>query len=162
MTLSGSRVPKQARPFQGRHAGVATRVVAGGLDALVLLALLAGSYAVWAAVVFLWNPPAFRLPAPSRALVLGAAYLVCITYLTVCWRISGRTYGDQVIGLRVVGRGGRPLGLAAALARAAVCAAFPLGLLWTAVSRENLSVADVLMRTSVVYDWQSINGAAWP
>ena len=58
-----------------------------------------------------------------------------------------------MIGLRVVGRGGRPLGFTAALARAVVCAVFPLGLLWTAVSRENRSVADLLLRTSVVYDW---------
>ena len=40
-----------------------------------------------------------------------------------------------------------------ALARAMFCAVFPLGLLWTAVSRENRSVADLLLRTSVVYDW---------
>jgi uncharacterized RDD family membrane protein YckC len=162
VTLAGSRVPKPARPFQGRHAGLATRVLAGVLDGLVLLALLAGSYAVWAAVVFLWNPPAFHLPTPPRVLVLIVGYLVCVTYLAVCWRISGRTYGYQVIGLRVVGRRGRPLGLVAALARAVVCAIFPLGLLWTALSRDNLSLADVLLRTSVVYDWQTVSAAASP
>jgi hypothetical protein len=32
---------------------------------------------------------------------------------------------------------------------------FPIGLLWTAVSRENRSLADLLLRTSVVYDWQA-------
>lgn len=155
MTTPASRIPKEARPFQGRRAGLATRVLAGALDGLVLLALFAGSYAFWAAMVFLWNPSGFRFPAPSRPLVVVAGYLACIVYLTLCWRISGRTYGNEVIGLRVVGRGGRRLRLGTALARAALYAVFPLGLLWTAVSRENRSLADVLLRTSVVYDWQT-------
>jgi hypothetical protein len=32
-------------------------------------------------------------------------------------------------------------------------AAFPLGLAWVAVSRDSRSVQDLLLRTSVVYDW---------
>jgi uncharacterized RDD family membrane protein YckC len=155
MTAPASHIPKEARPFQGRRAGLASRVMAGTLDGLVLVALLAGSYCAWTATVFLWNPSGFRFPAPSRLLVLVAGYLVAIAYLTLCWWISGRTYGDQVIGLRVVGRSGRPLRPAAALVRAVFCALVPLGLLWTAVSRENRSLADLLLRTSVVYDWRT-------
>ena len=154
MTAPAARLlPKEARPFQGRRAGLATRVLAGAIDGVVLLALFSGGYAVWAAAVFLWSPAGFSFPTPSRPGVVVAGYLLAIAYLTLCWRMSGRTYGDQLIGLRVVGRGGRPLGLATALARATFCAVFPLGLLWTAVSRENRSVADLLLRTSVVYDW---------
>jgi uncharacterized RDD family membrane protein YckC len=155
VTAPVSRIPKEARPFQGRRAGLATRVLAAVIDFLVLLALLAGGYAVWAAAIFLWSPARFSLPTPSRPVVVVVGYVVVIAYLTFCWRISGRTYGDQVIGLRVVGRGGRQLGLATALVRAAVCVVFPVGLLWTAVSRENRSVADLLLRTHVVYDWQA-------
>jgi uncharacterized RDD family membrane protein YckC len=132
-----------------------SRALAAVLDGLVLLALLTGSYVAWAAIVFLWNPAGFRLPTPSRPLVLIVGYLVAIAYMTLCWRISGRTYGDQVIGLRLLGRGGRALGLATALARAVFCALLPLGLLWTAVSRDNRSLADLLLRTSVLYDWQT-------
>jgi uncharacterized RDD family membrane protein YckC len=160
VTLPDAGVPKEARPFQGRRAGVATRVLASALDAVVLATLLAGGYAVWAAAVFLWNPSGFRFPAPSRPFVLVVAYVVAIAYLTLCWRLAGRTYGDQVIGLRVVHRGGRPLGLVVALTRAVVCAVFPIGLLWTAVSREQRSVADILVRTSVVYDWRTVPAAA--
>jgi uncharacterized RDD family membrane protein YckC len=148
-----SLLPKEARPFQGRRAGLASRVLAGIVDGFVLFALLAGSYCAWAATVFLWNPAGFRLPTPSRLLVVVAGYLVAIAYLTLCWLISGRTYGDQVIGLRVVGRSGRALRPATALVRAAFCVLVPLGLLWTAVSRENRSLADLLLRSSVVYDW---------
>lgn len=153
MTAPTSRIPREARPFQGRNAGLASRMLAGALDGLVLSAVLAGSYGAWAATVFLWNPAGFRLPTPSRLLVLAVGYLVAIAYLTLCWRISGRTYGDQVIGLRVLSRGGRALRLATALGRAVFCALVPLGLLWTAVSRDNRSLADLLLRTSVVYDW---------
>jgi uncharacterized RDD family membrane protein YckC len=155
VTAPVSRIPKEARPFQGRRAGLATRVLAAAIDCLVLLAVFAGGYAVWAALVFLWSPARFSLPTPSRPVVVAAGYLLVIAYLTLCWRIFGRTYGDQVIGLRVVGRGGTQLGFAGALARAIFCAVFPIGLLWTAVSRENRSLADLLLRTSVVYDWQA-------
>jgi uncharacterized RDD family membrane protein YckC len=154
MTAQMSGISKEGRPFQGRRAGVASRMLAGALDGLVLSALLAGGYCAWAATVFLWNPSGFRVPAPSRLLVVVVGYLVVIAYLTLCWRVSGRTYGDQVMGLRVVGRNGRALRQATALARAVFCALVPLGLLWTAVSRENRSLADLLLRTSVVYDWR--------
>jgi uncharacterized RDD family membrane protein YckC len=154
VTAPAARIPREARPFQGRRAGLATRVLAGAIDALVLLGLFAGGYAVWAAAIFLWSPRGFSFPAPSRSVVVVVGYLVCIAYLAFCWRVSGRTYGDQMIGLRVVGRADRSVGIAVALVRAAFCAVFPFGLLWTAVSRENRSLADLLLRTSVVYDWQ--------
>jgi uncharacterized RDD family membrane protein YckC len=155
VTAPAARIPKEARPFQGRRAGLPTRVLAGAIDAVVLLVLFAGGYAVWAAAIFLWSPRTFSFPTPSRPVVVVVGYLVCIAYLAFCWRVSGRTYGDQMIGLRVVGRGDRSVGTAVALARAAFCAVFPFGLFWTAVSRENRSVADLLLRTSVVYDWQA-------
>lgn len=38
--------------------------------------------------------------------------------------------------------------------RALACALFPIGVLWVAVSRENWSLQDVVLRTSVIYDWR--------
>ena len=160
MTAPASRIPSEARPFQGRRAGLASRVLAGCLDGLVLLALLAVGYCAWAASVFLWSPYRFHLPTPSRLLVVVIGGLAAITYLTLCWRVAGRTYGDQVIGLRVVGRRGRAPGLTTALARAVFCTLVPVGLLWTAVSRDNRSLADLLLRTSVVYDWRTVPSRA--
>ncbi len=40
-----------------------------------------------------------------------------------------------------------------ALGRGAFYALFPLGLLWAAVDGRNRSVQDLVLRTSVVYDW---------
>ena len=77
-----------------------------------------------------------------------------MVYLTVAWWLSGRSYGCLVMGLRVVNHRGGPLHLAGAFVRALFCAALPIGLLWVAVSRENRSVQDTVLRTSVIYDWQ--------
>jgi len=58
-----------------------------------------------------------------------------------------------VMGMRVVNHRGRRLPVLTALARAAFCTVFPIGLLWCAVSRENRSVQDMVLRTSVLHDW---------
>jgi uncharacterized RDD family membrane protein YckC len=66
--------------------------------------------------------------------------------------VVGGTYGDRLLGLRVTdGRGAR-LGWGRCTARALLCTGFPIGLVWVLVSKENRSVQDVLLRTSVVYD----------
>ena len=44
-----------------------------------------------------------------------------------------------------------PLG---ALARGAFYVIFPIGLLWVLVSGQNRSLQDLVLRTSVIYDWE--------
>ena len=83
------------------------------------------------------------------------ALLVLVVYLTVAWATSGRTYGDHVMGLRVVSRDGGPVGPLRAGLRALTYVVFPLGLLWCAGGRSRRSVQDILVRTAVVYDWRS-------
>jgi len=78
---------------------------------------------------------------------------VLFCYLSVSWLVNGRTWGDFLLGLRVVNYQGEPLRVAGAVARSALCVVFPIGILWVAVSRANRSVADVVLRTSVVYAW---------
>jgi uncharacterized RDD family membrane protein YckC len=46
------------------------------------------------------------------------------------------------------------LGALRALARAVACTLLPIGLLWSAVNADKLSLQDLLLRTFVVYDWQ--------
>ncbi len=82
-----------------------------------------------------------------------AGGVVMMLYLTACWTASGRTYGDHLLGLRVVGWRGRRLRPVGALLRAVLCVLFPVGLFWILLSPENRSVQDVLLRSSVVYDW---------
>jgi uncharacterized RDD family membrane protein YckC len=138
---------------QGRRAGLVTRGLANVLDLLVVVGLLAAGYAAVAALRFLLGPSTFRFPAPGVDLLLALAGVVTAVYFTVSWATAGRTYGDAILGLRVVNAGGESLGWTGAALRAALCVLLPIGLLWVLVSSGNRSVQDVVLRTSVIYDW---------
>jgi uncharacterized RDD family membrane protein YckC len=146
----------QLRPaIQGRRAGLVTRALANVLDLCVVAVLLCGGYAVVAAGKFLIHPSGFRFPAPSFALVLLLGGAVMAVYFAVSWRVTGRTYGDEVLGLRVVNFRGERMRWAGAALRALCCVVFPIGLLWVLLSPRNRSVQDAVLRTSVIYDWPS-------
>jgi uncharacterized RDD family membrane protein YckC len=149
-----SPVPREARPFQGQRAGLVTRLVANGVDALSVSVALLASYAGFNAVLFLISPRNFEFATASVLLSVTTALLAFIIYMTVAWSITGRTYGDHVMGLRVVGRRGGRVWPPTALVRAALCVGFPIGLLWCGVSASRRSVQDLVVRTSVIYDWR--------
>jgi uncharacterized RDD family membrane protein YckC len=148
-----SAIPPAARVLQGRRAGLVTRLLANTVDFGVVVAIVAAGYAAVAALRFLWNSRTFTFPAPGFGLLVIVGSVVMVLYLTACWTAIGRTYGDHLLGLRVVGWRGRRLRPVGALLRAVLCVLFPIGLFWIALSRENRSLQDVLLRTSVVYDW---------
>jgi uncharacterized RDD family membrane protein YckC len=155
MAESGvSPIPTEARPYQGQRAGLVTRFVAAVIDGILVGLVLLLGYAGFAGLVFLIDPRTFTFPEMGLFLSLTSALVVLVVYLTVSWWISGRTYGSLVMGLRVVGYRGANMRLVGAFARAVFCTLFPIGLLWAAVNRENRSVQDVVLRTSVIYDWQ--------
>jgi uncharacterized RDD family membrane protein YckC len=153
MTASIDPVPKEARHFQGRRAGLISRGLSAGVDIGVVAASMAAIYVGFSAVLFLYRPSRFQLLTPSWQVTIAVGYIVLTIYLTWSWRSAGRTYGCHVMGLRVVDRKGQRLGLAAAFLRAVLCGIFPLGLLWVAISRENRSIQDLILHTSVIYDW---------
>lgn len=148
-----SPIPREARPFQGRRAGLVTRSLANAIDALVVGALLALGYLALNGLLFVLNPRSFEFRAADLLLSLTAALALLVLYLTAAWAATGRTYGCHVMGLRVVSRRGKRLGLPLAFVRAVACAFFPIGLGWCAVNREQRSIQDVVLRTSVIYDW---------
>jgi uncharacterized RDD family membrane protein YckC len=145
---SGARI-------QGRTAGVVTRSLANVVDVAVVVLLLAGGWVGVAAVRFLLHPTAFTFPAPSGRALLLIGLGMLTAYFAVTWAVVGGTYGDRLLGLRVVGPdGGRPR-WGRSVVRAVLCVAFPIGLLWVAVSQGNRAVQDLLVRSSVVYDWSA-------
>ena len=146
-------VPRDARGYQGQRAGLVSRLLASAVDLVVVVGAVAAGYLAVSTVMFLWDPSKFHFPAPGRTwlLVAGGAVLFC--YLSASWAVNGRTWGDFLLGLRVVNYQGEPLHVYGAVLRAALCVVFPIGILWVAVSRANRSVADVVLRTSVVYAW---------
>ena len=146
-------IPREARPFQGHRAGLITRTAAAAIDLGIVIIALGVCYLGVSAVLFLLDPRNFTAPAPSPVVVCTAGGLLLTIYLAVSWRGSGRTYGNHVMGLRVVNHRGQRLHPLVSLLRAALYVVFPIGLLWVLVSGRNRSLQDLVMRTSVIYDW---------
>ena len=138
--------------MRGIRAGLVTRSLANVVDVLVVALLVAGGYAAVSAARFLLSPTTFTFPAPAPATLLLLGLFVQAVYFTVTWAVAGRTYGDRLLGLRVADDRGTRLGWKRCVTRAALCTIFPIGLVWVLVSRENRSVQDLLLRTSVLYD----------
>ena len=140
--------------MQGRRAGLISRFLADAIDLMVVLASLVAIYFAVAGVRFLIRPRSFTWPELS-ALNLGTlGWIVLIAYLTIGWANTGRTFGKTVLGLRVVGAEGMRLPFWRALVRAILYAAFPIGLFWCAISHRNASLQDLVVRSTVVYDWE--------
>lgn len=146
-------LPREARPFQGMRAGIVTRFIANAIDFGVMVVALGVTYAAWAGFWFLLNPASFSWPTVPWGVFFVGGFAFMALYFTVAFAWTGRTYGDYLMGLRVVNFRGDRLRLAGALLRGLFCTALPLGLFWVAVSRQNRSVQDVVLRTSVIYDW---------
>jgi uncharacterized RDD family membrane protein YckC len=145
-------VPAEARGFQGERAGIVSRVLANTIDFAILLVMLGAVYFGWSAVLFLRRGSGFHFPTVSYTNVYVAGTIVFSLYFAISWWSTGRTYGDHLLGLRVVNRRGDRLGFAISLLRAVLCVHFPFLLFWAAVN--NRSVQDIVVRTSVIYDWE--------
>ena len=149
-----SPVPREARPFQGERAGLVTRLIAATVDALCVAAALVAAYAGTNLALFMVDPRGFEFAEASIFTSVTTALVVCVVYLAAAWSITGRTYGDHVMGLRVVNGRGSRVRTPRALIRAVLCVGFPIGLLWCSVSSSRRSLQDAVLRTSVIYDWR--------
>ena len=146
-------VPREARPYQGHRAGMVTRCVAGIVDAVVVILLVTLGLVCANGLAFVLDPRGFRLVGASQEAMVGAALATAVLYLAGTWTVLGRSYGCRLMGLRIVDGRGRPPRAVRSLLRATFCVFFPLGLLWCAVARSRKSVQDLVLGTSVVYDW---------
>jgi uncharacterized RDD family membrane protein YckC len=148
-----SAVPSEARPYQGQRAGMVTRTIAAAVDALVVLLVMTVGLLSVNAVSFVLDPRGFQVVGNSQEVLIEVALGVATLYLAGSWTIVGRSYGCWLMGLRIVDRRGRSPRLVMALLRAGLYVFFPVGLLWCGVGRSRKSVQDLLLGTSVVYDW---------
>jgi uncharacterized RDD family membrane protein YckC len=140
--------------LQGMKAGLVSRSIADVIDAVTVALIMVAGYFSFCAVLFIARPRTFSFPAPGRYWSLGIAWLIVVGYLTIGWFLTGRTPGKQLAGLRVVTAQGFPLSLPRALLRAILYVFFPLGLVWCVFSSKSASAQDLLLRTSVIYDWR--------
>ena len=147
------RVPEEAKGFQGLRAGIVSRVAANIVDVIVIVITAFTLYMCVAAGKFMLNPRDFSFPALKMGWFVVVCGVLLFLYFAASWATSGRTIGDQLMGLRVVNHRGLILRWTGAVIRAAFCVAFPIGLFWALISRQNRSVQDVVLRSSVIYDW---------
>jgi uncharacterized RDD family membrane protein YckC len=147
-------VPAEARGFQGEPAGIASRVLANSVDLAITIAILFAIYAAVAAGLFLRRGARFRFPTPTYAHAFIVGSLILIVYFVLTWTANGQTYGDRMMGIRVHNHEGGLLRPGVATIRAVLCVLFPLLLFWAVVDKRRRSVQDLLVRTSVVYDWK--------
>ncbi|MGW7680542.1 RDD family protein [Kribbella sp. NPDC054772] len=141
-------------PHQGRPAGLVTRTAAGVVDLIVVLVLLTAGYLAVNALLFVINPRHFHLLTVSAVFSRTASLVVLAVYLAAAWTITGKTFGCQVMGLRVVNSSGGRIRVWVALVRAILYTLFPIGLV-LCVMRRHRSLQDMLLRTRVVYDWRA-------
>ncbi len=153
MTTHVDPVPREARPYQGKRAGIVSRTAANIIDVVIVVVVVLSVWLGWAGLRFLFDPRGFEMPSLPPGYLVVVGYVTFALYLAVAWATSGRTFGGGLLGLRVVNYKGERLRPAGALVRGAFCAIFPLGLLWVVVSGANRSVQDVVLRTSAIYDW---------
>jgi uncharacterized RDD family membrane protein YckC len=130
-----------------------TRTIAAVVDSVVVFLVVAVGIVSVNAGAFVLDPQGFQALGTSRAVLVDVALGTAILYLAGSWTIVGRSYGCWLMGLRIVDRRGRSPRLMMALLRAMLYVLFPVGLLWCGVGRSRKSVQDLLLRTSVVYDW---------
>jgi uncharacterized RDD family membrane protein YckC len=148
-------VPTAARAVQGHRAGIVTRVLAASVDGAVGVAAVGLGYAGAVAAYFVLSPRGFSFPDPGFGPLFACFLGFLVLYFALAWATTGRTYGARLLGLRVVSARGGRIRPVVALTRALLCVFVPVVLFWVLISRENRSGADILLRTSVVYDWAS-------
>ena len=148
-----SHLPREARAFQGRPAGIVSRSVANLIDAAVVVGILLAGYLGINGLLFFLDPRGFHFREPVPLWTLTAGFVVAGLYFAITWAWVARSIGDHVMGLRVVGRRGRRIRPLVALLRAGFCVVFPIGLFWCVINPRSASVQDIVLRTSVVYDW---------
>jgi uncharacterized RDD family membrane protein YckC len=148
-----STLPADVRIAQGATAGLVSRVVADAIDVLVVVAGILIGYLGVGASLFLLQPRRFQWPAPTTGDLAVWATAAFVLYLVVGWGVTGRTIGKQVMGLRLVRANRTELTVRRASVRAVLCVIFPFGLLWCVFDSEGRSLQDVVVKTTVIYDW---------
>lgn len=147
------RNPK-ARELQAKRAGIASRVAADGIDWGIVVAIYVGILLGMALFEYFIGSGKFDVPQPNPGVTLVSQWAIAVLYLTAGWTGANRTVGKSFMGLRVVTNSGQLLRPRRAFFRALICATLgAIALAWVIVSRRRAGIHDVILRTSVVYDW---------
>ena len=139
--------------MQGVRAGFVSRLLGFVVDLLVLAVI--GFLIAFFVAVAKWalTSQGFNFDRPSGIAVLVGQAILAILYFTYFWATTGRTFGEQMLGLRVVREDGSRLRGGRAFVRSVLTVVFAIGVLWVLVSKRNAALQDLICRTAVIYDW---------
>jgi uncharacterized RDD family membrane protein YckC len=144
---------ERGQQLQGHRAGFASRAVASGADVVLVLCVYVVGVVTVSIAWDLFFSTSISIAVPPHWLNELLVWILLVGYLTAGWWSSGRTFGKQMLGLRVVRSDGSPLRFCRSLFRALLCASFFPVLLLALVSRRNRGLEDVVVGTVVTYDW---------
>lgn len=148
--------PATAHPAgqtEHRPAGIVTRTAAAGIDLAMVIVVCSLAYLGLVLAKLVWSPATFSWPTMPVWFTFVFGWGVAVIYLTVGWVTTGRSYGAYVMGLRVLTNRHHTMRWAHSFVRAVFCVFFPVGLVWVIFSPARRSLQDVVLRTTVVYDW---------
>ena len=144
------------REVTGHYAGPVGRTLAFALDSAVITLVYAGAGATfdWLASTFLDE----SLVGGLNPWISAAAFTTwAFVYFFGSLAVAGHTFGQALVGLRVVARDGSTLPVLSALARTIVTPLsfllFGLGLVGVVIGREHRALHDVVGRSAVVLDF---------
>ena len=146
--------PEEVRAIQGQTAGFVTRLAANLIDMVVLAMTWVGFLLFIGLARYIAHPlRGWQLPKPATWVSGLTIMVLAILYLTLAWSGTGRSIGKRMAGLRVRRASGAPLGTGRAFLRAVLYVVLTIGFLWVLVSRKNKSAWDIVLATTVIYDW---------
>ena len=146
--------PRDEADSETDQAGLATRLVAAGIDLGLLFAVYSLASGVLASIISFTFGQQLSLAA---AIVLGAlGFLAAGAVFSAFWALVGQTPGMRFLSIRLTYHGSRDitLGLAARRFLAVILSVIPFGLGFLAVLRDPSRRAwhDRMTGTEVVYD----------
>lgn len=134
------------------RAGFVSRMAAFSVDAIVMTAALRS--AVWILHAARHTLRRFAPPVNMASLLLAIGPLLAAMYLLAFWALLGQTPGKWLLGVKIVTKGGTPIGFRRSLIRLVgyLVSALPcyLGFLWILGSQRR-AWHDRLAGTEVVY-----------
>lgn len=145
-------VPRDARAYQGHRAGFFSRTIAAIID-LVSVIIIVLLFNLGAAFLRMVVEQVQNVTIPRLGWSVAIGTVVMWLLWTYSWATTGRSLGMHIMGLRIINYSGHRVRLPVAALRSIFCIVFPIGLLWVIFSPANRSLQDVVLRTSVVYDW---------
>lgn len=147
-----------ARAAQGHPAGYVSRVLANGIDILlVYVAFIATLWFLQTTLGLLGVRPTSDTIVPPVWVTVTVLPVMYGIYATYGWATSGRTVGKEILGLRVVGLDGQLLSGGRAFRRAIWCGIVgAIGLLLVLVNKRNAALQDLLVKSAVIYDWREL------